>query len=75
MVFFVPTGRDQSAGFPFRQAQGPESLDMLGTLSLSKGTSKGLYDVLAHASVQPLDFLDLDKKSSFMNWKRLAPRL
>ena len=29
-----------------------------------------LCDVLAYASAQPLDFLDLGKKSSFLNWKR-----
>ncbi|MFO7785618.1 MAG: hypothetical protein R6V25_13385 [Desulfatiglandales bacterium] len=28
-----------------------------------------LYGVLQYASAQPLDFLDLDKKSSFLNWK------
>ncbi|MFO7784678.1 MAG: hypothetical protein R6V25_08600 [Desulfatiglandales bacterium] len=25
--------------------------------------------VLQYASAQPLDFLELDKKSSFLNWK------
>ena len=34
-----------------------------------------LCDVLAYASAQPLDFLDLGKKSSFLNWKDLVPRL
>ncbi|MFO7783188.1 MAG: hypothetical protein ACQET7_03460 [Thermodesulfobacteriota bacterium] len=28
-----------------------------------------LCGVLQYASAQPLDFLDLDKKSSFLNWK------
>ncbi|MGM0663501.1 MAG: hypothetical protein ACQET7_04860 [Thermodesulfobacteriota bacterium] len=28
-----------------------------------------LCGVLQYASAQPLDFLDLDKKSSFPNWK------
>ena len=32
-----------------------------------------LCDLLAYASVQPFDFLDLVKKSSFLNWKRLVP--
>ncbi|MFO7784549.1 MAG: hypothetical protein ACQET7_15345 [Thermodesulfobacteriota bacterium] len=28
-----------------------------------------LCGVLQYASAQPLDFLDLDKKPSFLNWK------
>ncbi|MFO7785564.1 MAG: hypothetical protein R6V25_13105 [Desulfatiglandales bacterium] len=28
-----------------------------------------LCGVLQYASAQPLDFLELDKKSSFLNWK------
>ncbi|MFO7784902.1 MAG: hypothetical protein ACQET7_07590 [Thermodesulfobacteriota bacterium] len=28
-----------------------------------------LCGVLQYASAQPLDLLDLDKKSSFLNWK------
>ena len=44
MVFFVPTGRDQSAGLIVRRT--------------------------TYVSAQPLDFLDLDNKSSFLNWKR-----
>ena len=34
-----------------------------------------LCNVLAYASAQPLDFLDLGKKSSILGWKRLASRL
>ena len=33
-----------------------------------------LCDVLKHAAAQPLEFLDLGKKSSFLNLKRLVPR-
>ena len=33
-----------------------------------------LCAVLKYASAQPLDFLDLGKKSSFMNWKRLRKK-
>ncbi len=28
-----------------------------------------LCDVASHVSAEPLDFLDLDKISSFLNWK------
>jgi len=31
-----------------------------------------LCDVLAYASAQPFDFLDLGKKSSFLDWKHLV---
>ena len=35
-----------------------------------------LCDALpAYTSAQPVDFLDLDKKTSFLNWKRLMSRL
>jgi hypothetical protein len=34
-----------------------------------------LCDVLAYASAQPLDFLDLGKNSSFLNWNRFVPQL
>ncbi|MGM0664851.1 MAG: hypothetical protein ACQET7_11785, partial [Thermodesulfobacteriota bacterium] len=33
-----------------------------------------LCGVLQYASAQPLDFLDLDKKSSFLNWKLASAR-
>ncbi|MFO7784721.1 MAG: hypothetical protein ACQET7_08825 [Thermodesulfobacteriota bacterium] len=33
-----------------------------------------LCGVLRYASAQPLDFLDLDKKSSFLNWKLASAR-
>ncbi len=29
-----------------------------------------LCDVASHVSAEPLDFLDLDEISSFLNWKR-----
>ncbi len=31
-----------------------------------------LCDVASHVSAEPLDFLDLDEISSFLNWKRVA---
>ncbi|MFO7784040.1 MAG: hypothetical protein R6V25_05350 [Desulfatiglandales bacterium] len=33
-----------------------------------------LCGVLQYASAQPLDLLDLDKKSSFLNWKLASAR-
>ncbi|MFO7784768.1 MAG: hypothetical protein R6V25_09060, partial [Desulfatiglandales bacterium] len=33
-----------------------------------------LCGVLQYASAQPLDFLDLDKKSSFLKWKLASAR-
>jgi hypothetical protein len=31
-----------------------------------------LCGVHVHASAQPLDFLDIGKKSSFLNWKLIS---
>jgi hypothetical protein len=45
-----------------------------------RGRTKGMFSeydasLTPPASVQLPDFLDLDKKISFLNWKRLVPQL
>ncbi|MFO7785945.1 MAG: hypothetical protein ACQET7_11975 [Thermodesulfobacteriota bacterium] len=41
----------------------------LGNAGMSNLLRGCLSGVLQYASAQPLDFLELDKKSSFLNWK------
>ncbi len=43
---------------------------MVYSANLCVNLRGSLCDVASHVSAEPLDFLDLDEISSFLNWKR-----